>query len=151
MPMPVPGDSRETATVELVEAAAIEATYPVAAELRPHLTEADYVAAVSRMMADGFRLAAVRSEGRVMALAGYHVRESLSWGRHLYVADLVTTADARSRGWGKILLDWLKAEARREGCAELHLDSGVQRHGAHRFYLRERMEIVAYHFKASIG
>jgi hypothetical protein len=28
----------------------------------------------------------------------------------------------------------------------LDLDSGVQRHDAHRFYLRERMHISSHHF-----
>ena len=28
----------------------------------------------------------------------------------------------------------------------LHLDSGVQRFGAHRFYLASRMDIIAHHF-----
>jgi hypothetical protein len=37
-------------------------------------------------------------------------------------------------------------EARREGCRALHLDSGVQRFAAHRFYLGKRMEITSRHF-----
>lgn len=30
---------------------------------------------------------------------------------------------------------------------ELHLDSGVQRYGAHRFYLRHGMDITSHHFR----
>jgi hypothetical protein len=44
----------------------------------------------------------------------------------------------------------LVAEARAAGCGELHLDSGVQRFAAHRFYLRERMEIMAHHFRLKL-
>ena len=124
----------------------IAATFPVMSQLRPHLAPADYVPTVQRMAAAGFRLAAVTVQGAVAAVAGYRLGESLSWGRYLYVDDLVSDARSRSHGHGRLLLGWLAQQARAAGCAQLHLDSGVQRHGAHRFYLRERMDITAFHF-----
>ena len=69
----------------------------------------------------------------------------LAVGRHVYVDDLVTDAASRSRGYGKAILDWLKAEATRLGCARLQLDSGTQRQDAHAFYLREGLRIEAFH------
>jgi len=149
-------------SVQEVPEADIASTFDVMVQLRPHLERGGYVATVLRMMAGGFRLAAVREgvpagaeqaggrAGRVVAVAGYRLTESLFAGRHLYVDDLVTGETERSRGYGKLLLDWLKAEARAAGCRELHLDSGVQRHDAHRFYLRERMHISSYHFRLSL-
>jgi GNAT superfamily N-acetyltransferase len=65
----------------------------------------------------------------------------------LYVDDLVTDETIRSKGYGKQLLDWLIAEARRTGCQTFELDSGVQRFDAHRFYLTNRMIIAAHHFR----
>jgi hypothetical protein len=44
------------------------------------------------------------------------------------------------------MLDWLKAHALELGCRQLQLDSGVQRFGAHRFYLREGFHISSHHF-----
>lgn len=40
----------------------------------------------------------------------------------------------------------LERRARSAGCQVLDLDSEGHRHAAHRFYLRERMDITAYHF-----
>lgn len=60
--------------------------------------------------------------------------------------DLVTASAARSQGFAGILLDWLVQHAAAEGCAELHLDSGVQRFGARRFYLRKGLDITSQHF-----
>jgi len=131
-------------------AADIEATFAVMYQLRPHLVRAEYVDTVTSMMSSGFNLAAVLVGADVVAVAGYRFGRSLSWGPYLYVDDLVTAETDRSRAHGKRLLDWLKAEARARGCGQLHLDSGVQRHGAHRFYLRERMDIIAYHFKIAV-
>ena len=36
--------------------------------------------------------------------------------------------------------------AKENGCKQFYLDSGVQRFGAHRFYLKNRMIIAAHHF-----
>jgi hypothetical protein len=44
------------------------------------------------------------------------------------------------------MLSWLKSHARELGCSQLHLDSGVQRFTAHRFYVREGFKISSHHF-----
>lgn len=122
-------------------------TFPVMHQLRPHLEEKTYLAKIRNQEAlYHFHLAAAFDGGKVAAVAGYRYSESLSWGRFLYLDDLATDSGLRSKGYGKALLDWLLHEARANLCQEFHLDSGVQRHEAHRFYLRERMDISCFHF-----
>jgi GNAT superfamily N-acetyltransferase len=72
----------------------------------------------------------------------------LARGRYLYVDDLSTHPEARRRGYGRQLLDWLADEARRLHCEQLHLDSGVglDRVDAHRLYFNAGLVISAYHF-----
>ena len=122
------------------------ACFPVMFQLRPRLVEAEFVGRVRRQQKGGYHLAFVEENHKAFSVAGYRFSECLSSGRHMYVDDLVTAEDARSRGYGGLLLDWLVAQAREQGCDEFHLDSGVQRFGAHRFYLAKRMEITAHHF-----
>ena len=124
----------------------IRACYPVMAELRPQYSEGEYFEQVLRQQRDGYFLVALRDEGEVRAVAGCRFLENLAWGRFLYVDDLVTRAEGRSRGYGRRMVDWLIALARERGCAQFHLDSGVQRFGAHRFYLANRFDITSYHF-----
>jgi GNAT superfamily N-acetyltransferase len=126
----------------------IQRCFPVMAELRPHVLAGEFVARVRRQQRDGgYQLAFLEGDGGVaQAAAGFRILENLPWGRFLYVDDLVTTDGVRSRGHGQKLFDWLLARAREHGCVEFHLDSGVQRFDAHRFYLRNRMAISAHHF-----
>ena len=120
--------------------------YPVMAELRLHVPQDEFVERVKRQAgACGYKLAYVEDEG-VKAVGGFRISECLAWGKFLYVDDLVAKSSERSKGYGGILLDWLIAYARNEGCDLFHLDSGVQRFEAHRFYLRKRMFIEAHHF-----
>ena len=129
----------------------IRTTYPVMKQLRCHLTEQEYVEAVLHQQQNGpYQLAAVIEDGQVCCLAGYRISHCLAWGRFLYVDDLVSDGALRSRNHGKQMMQWLAEEARKNGCKQVHLDSGVQRHGAHRFYLRERMDITCYHFALAV-
>jgi GNAT superfamily N-acetyltransferase len=126
--------------------AEIDACFPVMVQLRPALVAADFVTRVRRMERDGFRLAMLTADGGVEAVAGFRIYENLYSGRICYVDDLVTNQEARSKGHGAELLQWVRDHARDAGCVALELDSGTQRHSAHRFYFRERMTIANYHF-----
>lgn len=120
----------------------------VMAELRPHVPLDGFVARVRRMQGEGFRLAFLSDGSEVRAVAGYRILDQLVSGRVLYVDDLVTGEALRSAGNGAALITWLQERARTEGCEYLELDSGVHRAGAHRFYFRHGLSIVAYHFRS---
>jgi len=118
-------------------------------ELRPHHGSAEALAAqIDKQRADGYRIVASLEGEEAAAVAGFRVSENTAWGRHLYVDDLVTVARFRGQGHADAVMTWVQEEARRAGCGELHLDSGVgaDREDAHRFYFRHRLRITSYHF-----
>jgi GNAT superfamily N-acetyltransferase len=115
-------------------------------ELRPKFTKDSLIAQIKAQQQEGYRVAYLESAGEVLCVAGFVVGTKLAWGKHLYVDDLVTAERHRSTGAGKRMLDWLKNHALELGCRQLELDSGVQRFGAHRFYLREGFCISSHHF-----
>lgn len=135
------------AILRIRERESLRRCYPVMEQLRPHLDETAFCEQVERQFeTQQYHLVALESEGVIVAVAGYRHLENLVYGPHLYVDDLITDEAKRGRGFGGQLFDWLVEEARREGCRALHLDSGVQRFAAHRFYLGKRMEITSRHF-----
>lgn len=115
-------------------------------ELRPAFTAETLVAQIREQQRDGYTVAFLERDGEVLCVAGFVIGTKLAWSRHLYVDDLVTAKNARSTGAGASMIRWLKAHALESGCSQLHLDSGVQRFGAHRFYLREGFDIASHHF-----
>lgn len=120
-------------------------------QLRPQIPEAAYLETVRRMMqTDGYLQVAVFESDSVVAVAGYRFMEMLFSGKSLYVDDLNTDETLRSRGHGRMLMGWLKQEAKERGCAQLQLDSGVQRERTHRFYFREGLTINCYHFRIDL-
>ncbi len=124
----------------------IEMCFDVIVELRPHLKRETFLTTVREMEQQGFSLAYLEDNEKVLAVAGYRVSVNLILGKHLYIDDLVTSQKARSKGYGEKLYSWLKELARQEACNYIHLDSGTQRGEAHRFYFRQGLVISAFHF-----
>ena len=129
---------------------AIRRCFAVMAQLRTHLAEDQFVLQVQLQQLQGYQLACLEDGDKVLSLAGFRIMDRLSHGKVMYVDDLVTSQDCRSRGYGSRLFDWLVKHAAAQGCLEMHLDSGVQRFAAHRFYCARRMRISAHHFSLSL-
>ena len=125
--------------------------YPIMVQLHPGLTEEEFLAQVQRQAKEGYRLAYLKDDGAIRAVAGFRLQEMLSRGRFLYIDDLVTDEGARSHGYGSALFAWLVRYARDQGCQRIELDSGVHRHEAHRFYFAQGMHISSYHFSLDLG
>jgi GNAT superfamily N-acetyltransferase len=126
-------------------------------ELRPDLaSDEELVARVDdQQRAEGYRLLGcfVDGEDEAVAVAGFRVGHSLADGHYLYVDDLVTQETFRGQGHAGHLMDWVRQEALRLGCAHLQLDSAVgpERQAAHRFYFANGMRITAYHFGVDLS
>ena len=120
-------------------------------QLRPVYSLESILVQIKHQQTQGYNLAIVTLENKVVCVAGFVVTEKLAWGKHLYVDDLVTDEHTRSKGAGQAMIDWLKSYCRQHDCRELHLDSGMQRKDAHRFYHREGLESTGYHFAAPVS
>ncbi len=128
--------------------------YPTLAELRagkPCIATAEtFVTTVdTRQRLEGYRLVASFAPGvtAAVAVAGFRRLHALAWDDYLYVDDLGTLSAFRGRGHAAALFTWLLIEAQHLGCTQIHLDSELQRHAAHRLYLRQGFEITAHHFE----
>lgn len=121
-------------------------------ELRPMIgLEEAFVERANRLQRrEGYRLVASFAVGeqQAAAVAGFRMGHFLAWGHVLYCDDLSSRAAFRRQGHAGALLDWLVDEARRLGCEQFHLDSGVgpDRQDAHRLYMNKQMRITGHHF-----
>ena len=131
----------------------INECFPVMVELRPHLTEKDFLRRIQYLAEmTGFQLAYFRDEdGKVKAVAGFRISEWLAAeGKYLEIEDLVTRRNEKSKDYGGALFDWLVAHAAEKDCTHLRLVSNVVRADAHRFYRRKGMTHVANYFSMNL-
>lgn len=128
----------------------LAACFPAFLTLRPHLSLDAFKQQVRRQQTQGYRIVAVRTGEQVLSAAGYRFAEYLAWGKVLYIDDLTTLESARGHGHAGALLDWLIDQAREQGCNAVHLDSGYQRHAAHRLYLNKGFALSSHHLALTL-
>lgn len=117
--------------------------------LRTHLTEKEYLELVNEAMEkDSYHLYALYDEGRMVAVTGFKPMITLYYGRFVWVCDLVTAPEARSKGYGETLLTYIHRWAEENHYESVALSSGLKRTDAHRFY-EDKMNYdkVSYVFK----
>ena len=120
--------------------------YPLLAALRPGLSVDTFDTLLSEGREHGLRvLIADQGADRCIDAALYRM-VATSRGRVTFLDDLVTNPARRSKGVGAALLAEVERRGRAAGCERLELDSGVNNQGAHRFYHRHGLHILALHF-----
>lgn len=117
--------------------------------LRPNLP-LQYVERLGRIFSLGARMTVAVHNEQVVGVAVWRYFDNTHNGIKFYVDDLVTAETSRSQGIGKALIACMEEKARQAGAIDLVLDSGVQRHSAHRFYFREGFSIVAHNFSKAL-
>ena len=119
---------------ELKTAEEWKVAFPVMKQLRTHLDLEEFVALVTGMKPQGYRMFALFDNGKVAAVTGVAQQLNLYYGNHMYVYDLVTDEAGRSKGYGEALLSYIHELGSELGCGLVALTSGLQRVNAHRFY-----------------
>ncbi len=138
----------ESRIVELRSPDQLKAGYPVLAELRIGLSARDFLSLYRKSRAaDGYTLAGAFDGKRCVAVMGYRILHDYVHGKHLYIDDLVTTAEARGRGLGAKMLKYAEKQAAVKGCARLRLCTGSRNAAAKRFYAREGWKQSSVVFK----
>ncbi|WP_432759420.1 GNAT family N-acetyltransferase [Bacillus methanolicus] len=127
---------------ELKEEFEWKEAFPVMKQLRPHLDESTYVELVREAQEkDCYKMFGLYDNGRIVAVTGFMPMITLYNGRFIWVCDLVTDQNYRSKNYGKKLLTYVHKWAKANGYKLISLSSGLQRTDAHRFY-EEKMEYI---------
>ena len=121
-------------------------------QLRTHLDEGSYLELVSEAQEkEGYKIFALFDGNDIVAVIGFQPMITLYYGRFIWVCDLVTDVNNRSKGYGEKLLSYIHKWANENKYESVVLSSGLQRTDAHRFY-ENKMDYnkVSYVFKAAL-
>ncbi|SEO08247.1 Acetyltransferase (GNAT) domain-containing protein [Amphibacillus marinus] len=126
--------------------------FPLMQQLRPQLDQAQFLDLVTEAIkVDRYHLFALLSKENIVSVIGFKPMTTLYYGRFIWVCDLVTHVDYRSKGYGEKLLNFTESWAKDHQYTSIALSSGMQRTDAHRFY-QQKMHYgkVSYVFKKDI-
>ncbi|MBL3645966.1 GNAT family N-acetyltransferase [Bacillus sp. RHFB] len=131
---------------EIIEA------FPIMKQLRTHLDEGTYLELVMEAQeVDRYKMLALFDDDKIVAVTGFKPMTTLYYGRFVWVCDLVTDTNIRSKGYGEKLLTYVHEWAKENKYESVALSSGLQRTDAHRFYENKmNYDKVSYVFKTPL-
>lgn len=83
---------------------------------------------------DRYKMFALLDGTEIVAVTGFKPMITLSSGRFIWICDLVTDTNIRSKGYGEKLLTYVHEWAKENNYVSVSLSSRLHRTDAHRFY-----------------
>lgn len=120
--------------------------FPLIQYLNPNMEPERYETLLRLMLPQQYRMVGVFEGDTCLGLSGYWMGTKLYSGKYLEIDNFVVDEQYRSKGIGKMLVDWLTDEASKNQCETMMLDAYVVNNAAHKFYLREGFVIKGFHF-----
>ena len=119
---------------------------PLINQLSPDIKQVDYERMLEEMLKNGYRMIGVFDRDKCIGVSGFWLGTKLYSDKYLEADNVVIDKGYRSKGIGKLLMDWLEEEAKRKGCKMLMLDAYVENFSGHKFYYREGFIARGFHF-----
>ena len=121
--------------------------FHVLKELRSHL-DFESFSSIYKICKDReqFELVALRRNEQVVAVMGFRFITDFVRGKHLYIDDLVTVSNERSKGYGATMLFYAEEIAKKSNCSGLRLCAVLENESGIKFYEKNGWTKRAYAF-----
>lgn len=115
-------------------------------ELTPELEAEQYYKMLEEMVPHNYYQAGVYEGEKLIAVSGYWIATKIYCGRYLEIDNFVVAREYRSKQVGKMLVDWMLEEAKKQGCKAALLDAYVENFKAHKFYYNQGFIARGFHY-----
>jgi GNAT superfamily N-acetyltransferase len=132
--------------IELTTVEEMMATYEVLTELYPSLTREEYINELTFMIQHNYTQVVVLENERILGLSGVWIGNKLWCGKYLEIDNIVVSEKTRSKGVGKMIVDYLEEKAKNLGCNMMALDSYTSNFKAHKFFYNQGFSPKGFHF-----
>jgi len=132
--------------IELTTVEEMMATYEVLTELYPSLTREEYINELTFMVQHNYTQVVVLENERFLGLSGVWIGNKLWCGKYLEIDNIIVSEKIRSKGVGKMIVDYLEEKAKTLGCNMMALDSYTTNFKAHKFFYNQGFSPKGFHF-----
>ena len=80
----------------------IQGIAAVLQQLRTQFPVAYIKTQIREQMEDGYNIAYIEENGEIVCVGGFVIGQKLAWGKYLYIDDLITNENARSKSAGSL-------------------------------------------------
>jgi GNAT superfamily N-acetyltransferase len=115
-------------------------------QLYPHFTVSYYQNLLEKMIPHNYSQLTVFDQDICVGISGFWLGHKLWCDQYLELDNVVVHSDYRSRGIGKLIVNYLTEKGIQEGCSMLALDSYTDNFAAHKFFYNEGFVPRGFHF-----
>lgn len=135
--------------MEILELTTLEdmlGTYEVLTELYPSLSLEQYREELRFMVQHNYSQIAVLEQQVFVGVSGLWLGNKLWCGKYLEIDNIVVSEKTRSKGVGKMMVEFIEKKARELGCNMVALDSYTTNFKAHKFFYNQGFTPKGFHF-----
>lgn len=115
-------------------------------DLYPTITLDDYSKDLDQMLPHNYGQVGVFENDVCLGISGFWIGTKLWCGKYLELDNIVVRTEARSKGVGQLLFDYLSNKAIEENCHMMSLDSYTTNYKAHKFFYNNDFAPKGFHF-----
>ena len=132
--------------VRLMQAQDMPQILPLIQQLNPTIPFKMLKERLVHMVKRGYQSVGAYQGAKLVGVAGMWFGTRFYCGNYIDVDNVVVDESGRSRGVGQLLMNWIEAYAKEQGCRVSVLDAYTTNTSAHRFCLRDGYRIIGFHF-----
>lgn len=99
---------------------------------------------------DHYHCFGIFNDNILVGLSSAWVTVRFYCGKQLEVDNLMVEPTLQSKGYGKILMEYLENWAKENGCLTVELNTYVFNERSHKFYFNQGYKIIGYHFQKTL-
>ena len=126
-------------------------TFDVLQDEYPSMTFEHYSSMLQEMIPANYAQIAVYDGDHCVGVSGYWINTKLWCGRYLELDNIVVATSYRSKGVGKIMIQFLEQHAAEKDCKMLALDSYTTNFKAHKLFYNTGFIPRGFHFIKFLG
>lgn len=123
---------------------------PLIRQLTSEVTEDKYHDMLKEMVPHNYFQVVVYEGDKLVAVSGYWLATKIYCGKYIEIDNFVVDEAYRSKDIGKMLVDWVLEEGKRNDCQTALLDAYVENFKAHKFYYKQGFIARGFHYLKKI-
>ena len=136
---------------EFIEKENISSIIPLLYRLNQNISEEILEERLNEMMQQNYQCIGVFDDEKLIGICGIWILVKYYVGKHIELDNIIILPEYQNKNIGTRLMTWIELYAKENNCVASELNCYVGNEDAHRFWRKEKYELIALHFQKKLS
>ena len=136
---------------EFIEKENILTIIPLLHRLNQNISEEILEERLNEMMQQNYQCIGVFDDEKLIGICGIWILVKYYVGKHIELDNIIILPEYQNKNIGTRLMTWIELYAKENNCVASELNCYVSNEDAHRFWRKEKYELIALHFQKKLS